>query len=78
MIARIVDGSEFQEFKEKFGNVRHVVYDAVSESAALDAYEAKYGTRAMASYDFSKAMTIVSVGIIESQSRSTGIFLVDL
>ncbi len=50
------------EFKEKFGNVRHVVYDAVSESAALDAYEAKYGTRALANYDFSKAATIVSVG----------------
>ena len=50
------------EFKEKYGNVRHVAYDAVSESAALDAYQAKYGSRGMANYDFSKAMTIVSVG----------------
>ncbi|WP_248724265.1 TAT-variant-translocated molybdopterin oxidoreductase [Seonamhaeicola sp. ML3] len=50
------------EFKEKCGNVRHVVYDAVSESAALDAYQAKYGERGLADYDFSKAMTIVSVG----------------
>ncbi|WP_204344864.1 TAT-variant-translocated molybdopterin oxidoreductase [Psychroserpens algicola] len=50
------------EFKEKYGNVRHVIYDAISESAALDAFEAKYGTRGMASYDFSKATTIVSVG----------------
>ncbi|MBQ0786872.1 MAG: TAT-variant-translocated molybdopterin oxidoreductase [Oceanihabitans sp.] len=50
------------EFTEKYGNVRHVVYDAVSESAALDAYQAKYGERALANYDFSKAMTIVSVG----------------
>ncbi len=50
------------EFKAKYGNVSHVVYDAVSESAALDAYQAKYGTRGFASYDFSKAMTIVSVG----------------
>ncbi|MDO1502414.1 TAT-variant-translocated molybdopterin oxidoreductase [Winogradskyella maritima] len=50
------------EFSEKFRNVRHVVYDAVSESAALDAYEAKYGKRGLANYDFSKAMTIVSVG----------------
>ena len=50
------------EFKSKYGNVRHVVYDAVSESAALDAFEAMYGTRGMAAYDFSKAMTIVSVG----------------
>ena len=50
------------EFKEKYGNVRHVVYDAVSESAALDAYQAKYGERALANYDFSKAETIVSIG----------------
>ena len=49
-------------FKEKYGNVRHVVYDAVSESAALDAYQAKYGERAMANYDFGKAAVIVSVG----------------
>ncbi|AXP81037.1 Tetrathionate reductase subunit B precursor [Mariniflexile rhizosphaerae] len=50
------------EFKEKYGNVRHVVYDAVSESAALDAYQAKYGERGLANYDFSKVMTVVSVG----------------
>ena len=50
------------EFKEKYGNVRHVVYDAVSESTALDAYQAKYGERGLANYDFSKAMTIVSIG----------------
>jgi molybdopterin-containing oxidoreductase family iron-sulfur binding subunit len=50
------------EFKEKFGNVRHVVYDSVSESPALDAFEANYGTRGLVNYDFSKAMTIVSVG----------------
>ncbi len=50
------------EFKEKYGNVRHVVYDAVSESTALDAFQTKYGERGLANYDFSKAMTIVSVG----------------
>ncbi len=50
------------EFSEKYANVRHVVYDSVSESAALDAYQAKYGERALANYDFSKVMTIVSVG----------------
>ncbi len=50
------------EFKEKYGNVRHVIYDAVSESAALDAYQTKYGERGLANYDFSKAMTVVSVG----------------
>ncbi|TBN01806.1 4Fe-4S dicluster domain-containing protein [Hyunsoonleella flava] len=50
------------EFSEKYGNVSHVQYDAVSESAALDAFQAKYGERGLANYDFSKAMTIVSVG----------------
>lgn len=50
------------EFTESFGNVRHVAYDALSESAALDAFEAKYKTRALADYDFSKAEAIVSVG----------------
>ncbi|WGD35457.1 TAT-variant-translocated molybdopterin oxidoreductase [Olleya sp. YS] len=50
------------EFTEKYGNVIHVVYDAISESAALDAYQAMYGERGLANYDFSKAMTIVSVG----------------
>ncbi len=49
-------------FKEKYGNVKHVVYDAVSESAALDAYQSKYGERALANYDLSKAGTIVSIG----------------
>ncbi|RKE99076.1 TAT-variant-translocated molybdopterin oxidoreductase [Ichthyenterobacterium magnum] len=50
------------EFASKYGNVRHVVYDAVSESAALDAYQAKYGERGLANYDFEKAGTIVSIG----------------
>ncbi|WP_339916713.1 TAT-variant-translocated molybdopterin oxidoreductase [Yeosuana marina] len=50
------------EFKEQYGNVRHVVYDAVSESSTLDAYQAKYGERALPNYDFSKAETIVSIG----------------
>jgi molybdopterin-containing oxidoreductase family iron-sulfur binding subunit len=50
------------EFKEKYGNVRHVVYDAISESAALDAYQNKYGERGLANYDFEKASTIVSIG----------------
>ena len=50
------------EFKEKYGNVRHVVYDAISESAAVEAYQNKYGERGLANYDFSKAATIVSIG----------------
>src|SRR5690606_37869362 len=50
------------EFKQKYGNVNHVVYDAVSESAALDAYQAKYNERGLANYDFYKAELIVSIG----------------
>ncbi len=50
------------EFVTKYPNVRHVVYDAVSSSEALDAFQNKYGTRALPDYDFSKAEVIVSVG----------------
>ncbi len=50
------------EFSGKLGNVRHVVYDTVSEDASLSAFEAKFGTRALPNYDFSKAEVIVSVG----------------
>jgi molybdopterin-containing oxidoreductase family iron-sulfur binding subunit len=50
------------DFKEEYGNVNHVVYDAVSESAAVEAFQKKYNKRGLANYDFSKAMTIVSIG----------------
>ncbi|APS38400.1 TAT-variant-translocated molybdopterin oxidoreductase [Salegentibacter sp. T436] len=50
------------EFSEKYPNVRHVVYDTVSEDAALNAFQSKFGQRALPNYDFSKAETIVSVG----------------
>ena len=50
------------EFKEMYGKVNHVAYDAISEDAALSAFEAKYGERAMADYDFEKAEVIVSFG----------------
>ena len=33
----------FSELQQVYPNVKHVQYDAISESAALDAYEAKYG-----------------------------------
>lgn len=49
------------EFKAKYQNVKHVVYDAVSNSEALDAYQMMYGERALADYDFSKANTVVSI-----------------
>ncbi|MFD1094235.1 TAT-variant-translocated molybdopterin oxidoreductase [Salegentibacter chungangensis] len=50
------------EFSSKYGNVRHVVYDTVSEDAALNAFQSKFGKRALPNYDFSKAETIVSIG----------------
>ncbi len=50
------------EFGARYTNFKHVVYDAVSASEALDAFEAVYGERALADYDFSKADVIVSVG----------------
>ncbi len=51
-----------KEFTAKYPDVRHVVYDTVSSSEALDAFQNKYGTRGLADYDFSKADVIVSVG----------------
>lgn len=50
------------EFIAKNSNAKHVVYDAVSSSDALDAFETVYGERALVDYDFSKASLIVSVG----------------
>ncbi|MDF0707511.1 TAT-variant-translocated molybdopterin oxidoreductase [Flagellimonas okinawensis] len=51
------------EFKAAYGeNVNHVVYDAISEDAALNAYQKAYGERALADYDFEKAGLIVSFG----------------
>ena len=43
-------------------NVVHVTYDAISEDAALTAFENKYSERALADYDFEKAGLIVSFG----------------
>ncbi len=51
-----------QEFSEKFENVEHVVYDSVSETAVLDAFEQKYGIRALPNYDLSNAESIVGIG----------------
>ncbi|WP_297797555.1 TAT-variant-translocated molybdopterin oxidoreductase [uncultured Eudoraea sp.] len=50
------------EFKEFYGNVNHITYDAISEDAALSAFEARFGERALPSYDFEKAEVIVSFG----------------
>ncbi|MDA8699571.1 TAT-variant-translocated molybdopterin oxidoreductase, partial [Flavobacteriaceae bacterium] len=50
------------DFVAVFPNVKHVTYDSVSDSAALDAFEDSFGVRGLADYDFSKADTIVSIG----------------
>ena len=55
--SKIVD-----EFLATYPNVKHVVYDAVSESGAADAFEAMYGQRALPNYHLDKAKTIVSFG----------------
>ncbi|MFN3403561.1 MAG: TAT-variant-translocated molybdopterin oxidoreductase [Cytophagaceae bacterium] len=50
------------EFKSKFANTEHVVYDPISVSGLLKANEMSFGKRAVPSYDFSKANVIVSFG----------------
>ncbi|MBC7523791.1 MAG: TAT-variant-translocated molybdopterin oxidoreductase [Flavobacterium sp.] len=47
------------EFISKNPTAKHVVYDAVSESSALDAYETVYGERGLVDYDFSKATGVI-------------------
>ncbi len=51
-----------KDFKAKYGNVRCVAYDAVSESPALDAFEQMYGERVLPNYNFENAEVIVSIG----------------
>ncbi len=51
-----------QDYKSTYANVQHIAYDAISESAALDAYYAMHEKRALPDYDFSKADVIVSIG----------------
>tara|TARA_B100000900_G_scaffold338468_1_gene300633 strand:+ start:4309 stop:7431 length:3123 start_codon:yes stop_codon:yes gene_type:complete len=55
--ARLID-----DFKAKYNNVKHISYDSMSESSSLNAFEARYGIRGLANYDFSKSKVIVSVG----------------
>ncbi|SDX78714.1 quinol:cytochrome c oxidoreductase iron-sulfur protein precursor [Lutibacter oricola] len=50
------------KLNETYGNVISVAYDAVSESAALDAFEKMYGSRALPDYNLEKADVIVSIG----------------
>jgi len=54
--------SLIEELKLKYPVVKHVVYDAVSESSALDAFEKVYGERALPTYQFEKASYVFSIG----------------
>jgi MoCo/4Fe-4S cofactor protein with predicted Tat translocation signal len=51
-----------EEFMITYPNTKHVIYDAVSESAAADAMLAMYGKRTLPKYHLDKAKTIVSFG----------------
>ena len=50
------------EFLAKYPGSSHVQYDAVSHSGMLQANEITYGKKAIPSYQFDKAKTIVSLG----------------
>ena len=54
--------SLIDEFKSNYKNVKHITYDSFSESAALNAYESRYGIRGLSNYDFSKSKVIISIG----------------
>ncbi len=51
-----------EEFTKKFPGTKHIQYDAVSRSGMLDANEDTFGKRALPTYAFDKAKTIVSIG----------------
>ncbi len=51
-----------KDLKTMYPNVSHVVYDPISEEAALSAFENRYGERALADYNFENAEIIVSFG----------------
>ncbi|MDA7812884.1 TAT-variant-translocated molybdopterin oxidoreductase [Flavobacteriaceae bacterium] len=50
-----------KKFLKKYPNVEHIVYDAISNSKALDAFEISYGVRALPTYNFENADVIVSL-----------------
>ena len=50
-----------EELKLKYPVVKHVIYDSVSESNALDAFEKVFGERALPNYHFDKSSFILSL-----------------
>ena len=51
-----------EKFKAKYPSTQHIQYDPTSSYGMWKANEASFGTGFIPSYDFSKAMTIVSIG----------------
>ena len=51
-----------EEFSLVYPNVKHIIYDAVSESGAANAMLAMYGKRTLPNYRLENAKTIVSFG----------------
>ncbi|TXD53405.1 MULTISPECIES: TAT-variant-translocated molybdopterin oxidoreductase [unclassified Polaribacter] len=51
-----------EDFIAVYPNAKHVIYDAVSESAAADAMLAMHGKRTLPNYHLNNAKTIVSFG----------------
>lgn len=49
-----------EKFIQKYPNAKHIQYDAISEEAALTAFQKKFNTRALANYDLEKVDVIVS------------------
>jgi molybdopterin-containing oxidoreductase family iron-sulfur binding subunit len=50
-----------REFIANNPTAKHIIYDAVSSSSALDAFYTAYGERGLVDYDFAKAETIVGI-----------------
>jgi molybdopterin-containing oxidoreductase family iron-sulfur binding subunit len=50
------------EFIAANPGAKHIAYDAVSSSTALDAFETVHGERGLVDYDFQKADVIVGIG----------------
>lgn len=54
--------SAIAEFRNRYPNTRHVVYEPMSNAGMLYANEQQFGTKAIASYRFDKASVIASFG----------------
>jgi molybdopterin-containing oxidoreductase family iron-sulfur binding subunit len=61
-ITSVTTKNVIASFLSKFPGARHVQYDALSASGILNANAASFGKRAIPSYQFDKATTIVSLG----------------